>query len=145
METLKFSTTIDAPREKVWSTLWDDATYREWTKAFSPSSYAETDWKKGSKVLFLDGDRSGMVSRIADNVPNEYMSFEHLGEVRNGVEDLTSDKVKAWAGAMENYTLKDVDGKTELYIECDIAEEYGDMFRDMWPKALDNLKKIAEQ
>jgi hypothetical protein len=29
------------------------------------------------------------------------MSFEHLGEVKDGVEDTESEKVKAWAGDMK--------------------------------------------
>src|SRR5215216_1793804 len=106
MEKKRFKIAISAPKEKVWKLLWNDAGYRQWTSVFSEGSMAETDWEKGSKVLFLDGKGSGMVSRIADKVPNEYMSFEHLGIVENGVEDIKSEKVKEWAGAMENYTLK---------------------------------------
>lgn len=145
MEKLHFETLIDAPREKVWSVLLDDATYREWTSAFMEGSYAVTDWQKGSKVLFLDGNGMGMVSRIEENIPNEFISIEHLGEVKDGVEDTTSEKVKQWAGAHENYTLKAVDGKTNLLIDCDMADEYIDMFKDMWPKALAKVKEIAER
>ena len=55
MKKLNFTTKIDAPKEKVWNTLWNDATYRAWTSAFAEGSFAETDnWKEGSKVLFLD-------------------------------------------------------------------------------------------
>lgn len=145
MEKLHFKTTINATPEKVWKVLWDDATYRQWTKAFSETSHAVTDWKQGSKVLFLDGNGQGVVSRIAELRPNEYMSFEHLGEVSNGVEDTTSDRVKGWAGARENYTLKKVDDKTELHIDMDINDEFKEMFESMWPKALTNLKELSEQ
>jgi hypothetical protein len=108
------------------------------------TSYADTDWKEGSKVLFLDGEGSGMVSKIEANKPNEFMSFKHLGEVKNGVEDTESDKVKSWAGAFENYTLKEVDGITELIVELDMNEEYKDMFMQMFPKALEQLKILSE-
>lgn len=144
MEKINFKTVINAAPEKIWKVLWDDTTYRKWTSAFSEGSYAETDWKKGSKVLFLDGQGQGMVSRIAENRPNEYMSIEHLGEVKNGVEDTSSDRVKEWAGAHENYTLKKVNGKTELSIDMDITEAFKEMFSQMWPKALDNVKKLSE-
>ena len=144
MEKINFKTVINAAPEKIWKVLWDDTTYRKWTSAFSEGSYAETDWKEGSKVLFLDGKGQGMVSRIAENRPNEYMSIEHLGEVKDGVEDTSSDRVKAWAGAHENYTLKKVNGKTELSIDMDITEEFKEMFSQMWPKALDNVKKLSE-
>jgi hypothetical protein len=144
MEKLHFTQTINAPKEKVWSTLWDDATYQKWTSAFSPSSYAESDWQEGSKILFLDGAGSGMVSRIEVNRPNELMSFQHLGVVKDGVEDTESDAVKIWAGAYENYTLKEVDGKTELQVELDINEEYKDMMAQMFPKALEQVKLLSE-
>ena len=106
MEKLHYDIAINATPEKVWKVLWTDQTYREWTSAFSEGSHAKTDWKEGSKVLFLDGTGQGMVSKIAANRPNEFMSFEHLGEIRDGNEDTTSEKVKEWAGAHENYTLK---------------------------------------
>ena len=62
----EFKVSINAPREKVWEVLWNDATYPAWTSAFSEGSHAVTDWKKGSKILFLDGKGSGMVSTIAE-------------------------------------------------------------------------------
>ncbi|HEV7781935.1 MAG TPA: SRPBCC domain-containing protein, partial [Chitinophagaceae bacterium] len=136
MEKLKFSATINAPKEKVWKTLWDDASYREWTSAFMEGSYAETDnWKEGSKVLFLSPGGNGMVSRVAANRENEFMSFEHLGEVKGGVEDTTSDAVKQWSGSHENYTLKDNNGKTDILVEMDIMSEgeFKDYFVKTWP------------
>jgi uncharacterized protein YndB with AHSA1/START domain len=146
MQKINFSTTINAPKEKVWQTLWDDSSYRKWTSAFSEGSYAETDnWKEGTEVKFLDPNGCGMVSRIATNRENEFMSFEHLGEVKDGVIDKDSDKVKQWAGAKENYTLKEASGVTILDIEMDTAEEYKDMFSQMWPKALLNIKELSEQ
>jgi hypothetical protein len=145
MQKLQFKTVINAPREKVWNILWDDKTYREWTSVFSEGSSAQTDWQKGSKVLFTDGKGSGMVARIAENVPNEFMGIEHLGMVENGVEDTTSDKVKGWSGAREDYTLKAVDGKTELTVDMDINDEYKDMFSEMWPKAMESIRSIAER
>src|SRR5215218_277240 len=113
VEKINFKTSILAPKEVVWQVLWDDASYREWTSAFSEGSYAETDnWKQGTEVKFLSPSGGGMVSRVAVNRPNEYMSFEHLGEIKNGVEDRTSDKVKQWVGAKENYTLTENNGIT---------------------------------
>ena len=125
MQKIILSTTINAPKEKVWEVLWDLDAYRAWTKAFSESSTVQTDnWKEGSKLLFHDGNGSGMVSEVAANRPNEYMSFRHLGMVKNGIEDTTSDEVKIWAGSMENYTLKGENGSTELIIDMDINDEY---------------------
>jgi uncharacterized protein YndB with AHSA1/START domain len=144
MEKLNFSIDINAPKEKVWKTLWEDASYRQWTGVFSEGSHAETDWKEGSKVLFLDEKGSGMVSMIEKIRPNEFISFQHLDEVKNRVEDTKSDKVKGWAGAHENYTLKEVKGKTELLVDMDMNEEFKDMFMKMFPKALQKVKELSE-
>ncbi|HVF97326.1 MAG TPA: hypothetical protein VM871_08405 [Flavisolibacter sp.] len=146
MQKMSFKTSIQAPKTKVWEALWDDASYRQWTTAFCDGSYAVTDnWKEGSEVKFLDPAGSGMISRVVENRPGEFMSFEHLGEIKAGVEDRTSEKVKTWAGARENYTLKDNNGATDLVVEMDMADEYVEMFTKMWPPALENVKSLAEK
>jgi hypothetical protein len=83
---------------------------------FAEGSYAQTDnWKEGSKVLFLGpGGDGGMVSKVATNKKNEFMSFEHLGVVKDGIEDTESDSAKGWAGARENYRLTDNNGKNKI-------------------------------
>ncbi len=151
MAKLQFVTKINAPKEKVWHTMLDDATYREWTAAFCEGSYYKGSWNVGSKILFLgpqkDGVDEGMVSRIESNRPYEFISIEHLGEMHNGVEDTTSEKVKKWAGAHENYTFNEKDGVTTVVVDLDmnLDEVYTDMFKDMWPKALLTLKALAEK
>lgn len=145
LERKEYKISINAPREKVWNILWDDKTYREWTAAFHPDSYAVSNWNEGDKILFLGGEGNGMVSRIAEKRPNEYMSFEHLGEMKDGVEDTTSERVKQWAGSHENYTLTDNNGNTDLIIDIDLSGEFVEMFNEMWPKALAKVKEIAER
>ena len=145
MEKKQFKIEIAAPKEKVWKVLWGDTTYPAWTSAFAEGSRAETNWEEGSKVLFLDGKGQGMVSTIAKKIPNEFMSFKHLGTVKDGVEDFESEQTKEWSGALENYLLKTVNGKTELVVDMDIAEEYKDYFMNTWPKALDKVKELAEK
>ena len=149
MQKLHFSITINAPKEKVWHAMLDDKPYREWTTAFNPGSYYKGDWSKGSKILFLGpdpktGEEGGMVSRIAENKPYEYISIEHLGIVHNGIEDTTSEEAKKWAPAFENYTFKEKDGKTEVIVDMDIDEKEAEMFNKVWPEALKKLKEIAE-
>ena len=145
MEKINFSTNINAPKEKVWEILWNLDSYKAWTSAFHEGSYAETDnWKEGSKVLFLGPGRSGMVSMVAVNKPNEYMSFQHLGEVKDGIEDTTSEAVKVWTGSTENYRLKGENGTTTLSIDMDITPEFKEMFEKMWPNALEKVKALAE-
>ena len=148
MQKLKFSIVINAPKEKVWDTMLEDKTYRQWTEAFAPGSYYKGDWNQGSKMLFLgpgENGLMGMVSRIKENKKYEYISIEHLGFVQDGKEDTESEGAKSMAGALENYTFNENDGKTEVIVDMDSNEEYADMFKDMWPKALQKLKELAEQ
>lgn len=150
MKTQHYNIFINAPREKVWDTMLDDPTYREWTKPFNPGSYYQGSWDEGSKMLFLGidengGDIGGMVARIKERRPHEFLSIEHLGMIENGVEDTTSERVKAWAPAYENYTFTDKDGGTEVAIDIDVEDAYAEMFQEMWPKALQVLKELAEK
>lgn len=143
----QFKITIAAPKEVVWDALWEDSSYREWTSAFSEGSHAITDWKKGSKVHFLDGNNQGMFSRIADRRDNEFMSIQHLGLVKDGKEIVDTEKSKEWEG-YENYTLTTVNGKTELVVDLSYGSEAAEtvkMFEEIFPKALAKLREIAER
>lgn len=149
MQKLHFSVVINAPREKVWHAMLDDKPYRQWTKAFGEGGYYKGSWEKGSKILFLGldpktGKEAGMVSRIAENKPYEFISIEHLGIVQNGVEDTTSAEAKKWVPAFENYTFKEKEGGTEVLVEMDSEESMAEEFSKMWPEALERLKTLAE-
>lgn len=145
MERKEFIANIDAPREEVWELLWSDETYPKWTAEFSEGSRAESDWKEGSKIYFLNAEGAGMVALIDKRRDPEIMNFKHIGMIdKNGNEDLESEKVKAWAGAMENYRLEETNGKTRLRVTMDMEDEYKDYFLKTWPKALAKLKDLAE-
>jgi hypothetical protein len=150
MQTLHFSTHIKASPEKVWKTMLDNATYRIWTAPFHEGSYFKGDWSEGSKILFLgpgeNGEaEGGMVSMIETNRPYEFISIKHLGMIKNGIEDTTSEEAKKWTPAHENYTFTEKDGGTDLSIDMDSNEEYKEMFEGVWPKALAKLKELAEK
>lgn len=150
MRKVRFSIDIHAPKKKVWDVMLGDATYREWTKPFHSGSYYKGDWSEGSKILFLGpgsegGGEEGMVSRIAENRPHEFISIEHLGTVRNGVEDTQSEQAKKWAHLHENYTFTETERGTRVDVDMDVIEQYESMFGDMWPKALQALKTVAER
>lgn len=150
MQKIHFSIEINAPREKVWHAMIDDKPYREWTAPFNPGSYFDGDWSKGSKILFLGpnpktGELGGMVSRIAENKLYEFISIEHLGIIKNGKEDMTSEEATKWTPAFENYTFQEKNGVTTLAIDMDVEDEYKKMFEEMWPNALQKLKEISER
>ncbi len=140
MQKLYFSIDIKAPREKVWKVLWEDATYRDWTSVFAEGSHAKSDWKEGSRIEFLDPNGNGMFAVIDKLVQNEFMSFKHLGEIREGKEQPWDEG----ASGIENYKLKENDEFTTLTVDLDSPEEYGNMFEDIFPKALERVKELAE-
>jgi len=144
MKQLEFSIQISAPKEKVWRTLLEDKTYRQWTSVFNEGSYAVGDWSEGSKVLFLSADGKGLSSMVAKHVQNEFISIQHLGVIANGVEDFNSPETKKWSGALENYSVNENDGITELLVEMDSIEDYEVYFRETWPKALQKVKQLSE-
>lgn len=139
MKKIKYSIKIKAPKEKVWDTLWNDSTYRLWTSVFTNGSHAVSDWNEGSEIRFLNGKGDGMFSIIETKIPNQQMSFKHLGEIKNGVETTVH-----WAGAMENYFLEESNGETELTMEMDMNEEFEKYFSEIFPKAIALVKQISE-
>lgn len=151
MKKLQFKINIEASKEKVWDTMLEDATYREWTSVFSPGSYYKGDWSAGSKILFLGpdprtGEEGGMVSMVSENKPYEFISLKHIGFVQNGIEDTESEMAKTWAdSSFENYTFNEKDGKTELVVDLNVTDELAGEFERMWPDALKKLKEISER
>lgn len=150
MSGLRYSVDISAPKEIVWDVMLADITYRDWTSAFHEGSSYEGSWEKGSSIRFVapdDGKVGGMFSRVVENIPYVYVELEHLGEIRDGVEDTSSESARQWAGARESYRLGEDDGTTTLVVElqgAEISPEFRDMFEQMWPQALQRLKEIAE-
>ena len=141
-----YKTIVDAPRERVWDVLWGKETYPKWTRSFTEGSKVETDWEEGGKVLFLNAENEGLVSRIQQKKEYEKMAFRHEGMIdKNGNEDRESEAIKAWIGAEEIYTLKDKDGKTELSVEMDVGKEQEDFFDNVWPKVFRDIKDLAEK
>ena len=140
MQKLNFTVDIRAPREKIWQVLWDDATYRQWTRVFSEGSYAVTDWRQGSRVQFLDGQGGGMYSIIDEARPNERMAIRHLGDIKDGVEQPEA----AWSGSQEIYNLSSTGEGTRLSVDIDSDEQFAGWFQENFPKALEKVKELAE-
>lgn len=147
MITLRFSETIHASAAHLWNVLWHADTYPQWTLPFCEGSHAITDnFKEGTKVHFLGNTGEGMVSIVEQNLPNAYMGFRHIGMIKDGVEDTTSDMVKEWAGAKETYTLTPQgNDRTLLEVTMDSVEAHSSYFTGTWPKAMEAIKAIAEK
>jgi uncharacterized protein YndB with AHSA1/START domain len=85
-----------------------------------------------------------MYSLIEDCIKYEYMAFKHLGVIKNFKEVPEHEESQKWNGAMETYTLTEVNGKTTLTANMDTDEEYMDFFNQFFPEALGIVKKLAE-
>ncbi len=149
MKKLHYETTIAAPAERVANTMLGQETYNQWTKAFNPTSSYEGSWDKGSKIYFVgvnnEGKREGMVSEIAEHIPNKFLSIRHYGVLDGDKEITEGPQVEAWAGGLEDYTFEEQDGVTKLSIDVDTNEDHIDYFNKTWPEALANLKQLSEQ
>jgi hypothetical protein len=144
MKKLVFTTEIAATREKIWDTLWEDATYRQWTRVFSPTSSAESDWNEGSKIIFHDGNGNGMFSVIETKKEPFEMVFRHLGSIKNDVEEPFPEG-SGWTDSLEKYTLGGEDGAVLLTAEVESPSEYEEFFAKTFPEALAIIKELAEK
>jgi hypothetical protein len=85
-----------------------------------------------------------MVSTIERIEKPKLLIFKHLGEIRDGVEDVESDSVKAWNGALEGYYLEQKDHKTTLKIEVDADQSFKEMMDEGFRKGLEIIKQLSE-
>lgn len=142
---IRFIATINAPVPTVWRLMLGPESYKRWASAFAEGSYFEGSWEQGSKIKFLSPpSKDGMVAEIAQNRKNEFISIRHLGFISNGVEDTTSESVRAWAPAYENYTFIGVPDGMQLIIELDVFSEWEQYMNEAWPRALALLKELSE-
>ena len=146
MKTIDFRVKIKADPAKVWNALWEDANYREWTRAFTEGSYYKADnLAEGQPIQFLSPEGSGMYSVIDKLEPFKTMAFRHLGEVKNFEEQQPTDETKVWSNAMEVYHLNKTNDGTELVVSLDMVESFMDFMKKTYPVALDKVKEISER
>jgi hypothetical protein len=149
MRRITQSQVINTSVEKVWAQVFEPENFTRWTEVFTKGSYYEGSLEEGSSVRFLakntKGQIDGMVGEIAENKKHKFLSIRHLGWVFNGKDDTTSEEVKSWAPAYENYRFESLEnGQTRLTIEADLSETYYEQFEVLWPKALQKIKELCE-
>lgn len=144
MKTIEKSIRIQASPEKIWEVLTLDRYTKDWYSVFSPGSYALTDWKEGSKVLFLDQSNSGMVGKVKESIPGKSLVVEFMGQILDGKEDLDSAEAQQYKGGHETYRLTEENGSTRLDITSDMDEGMFEMMSARWEKAFERMKALAE-
>ena len=151
MEKIQFKVSINAPVIRTYDFMLgitSKSTYEQWTSLFNPTSSYEGNWGKGTKILFVGvdekGEKGGMVSRIAENIPNRFVSIQHYGLVKADEEITEGPEVEKWANGFENYTFEESDGTTTVTVDLDTTEEFVGFMNEIYPKALAKLKELCE-
>lgn len=152
MKKLQYKVSINASVSKIYDFMLginSKSTYEQWTSLFNPTSTYEGSWDKGSKILFIGvdekGEKGGMVSKIAENIVNRFVSIQHYGLLKADKEITEGPEVEKWANGYENYTFEETNGTTILTVDLDITEDFAEYMNQTYPKALDKLKEICEQ
>ncbi len=146
MQTLQFKININAHTERVWLCLWDEDNYRKWTAPFSEGSHYKTDsFTEGNKIHLLTPSGDGMYSILEKIVDNKFLAFRHLGAIKDFEEQPIDEFTKGWTNAMETYQLNTSDNGTEVVVSVDTIDEYIEHMNKLFPIALNELKRIAEQ
>lgn len=140
MKLLTFNITIEAAPEKVWNILWNEHSYSRWTSVFQQGSRYEGNLEEGSIVRMCDSVSNGMYNPVLINTPYSQMKFKHLGWLYDGVED-----PQDWPNSTESYQLQDLGAETQLTVTVNALEEFLDFFNSNLPKALVQIKVLAEQ
>jgi uncharacterized protein YndB with AHSA1/START domain len=145
MERLEYKIVISATAKKVWETMLQEETYKQWVAKSWPDSFYEGKWAKGEKIRFIGPDGSGTLAELVDVVPYERIFARHIAVLEpGGIEDRTSEAAKGWVGTTEEYRFAERLGKTTLTVYMEIYPAWTKMFDEGWPTALDELKKVTE-
>jgi len=151
MKKLQFTISIHASANKVYDVMLgisNKSTYEQWTAFFNPTSTYEGNWSKGSKMLFVGtdekGEKGGMVSEVADNIPNRFVSVRHYGLLQANVEITDGPEVEKWANGFENYTFEENNGTTKVTVDLDTTEDFVEYMNEAYPNALNKLKEVCE-
>lgn len=152
MKKLQFKISIDAPAIKVYDFMLginSKSTYEQWTFLFNPTSTYEGNWDKGNKILFIGvdekGKKGGMISKIVENIPNQFVSIQHYG-ILDGDKEITEGmEVEKWANGFENYSFYEDNRTTIVTVDLDTIEDFVDYMSQTYPKALGKLKELCEK
>jgi len=140
---MRFSIEIQATKEKVWDTLWQDETFREWASIIDPETYMVGDLKEGNEVQFISAASGyGVTSLVEKLVVGEFLLLRHQADTQDAGQ---RERDKEWTGGEESYTLAEKDGTTTLSVAFGVPPEFEESFKVSYPQALKRVKVLAEQ
>ncbi|MFA6908466.1 MAG: hypothetical protein WC289_01115 [Patescibacteria group bacterium] len=143
MQKQQFSIKIKASREKVWNTLWDDKTMRDWGNIIDEGLYMTGEMKEGNEVQFISSVSGyGVTSLVEKLVQNEFVLFRQMADTQDSGGQ---EQEKEWTGGEESYSLSENDHVTTLTVEIDVPPGQEETFKIRFPKALERVKFLAEK
>lgn len=143
MKQLQFSIDIHSTKEKVWDTLWQDETFRQWAGIIDPGTYIKGVLKEGNEIQFISSENGyGVTSLVEKLVPNEFVLFRHMADTKDSGKQ---EREKDWTGGTESHSLVEKDGITTLTVKFDVPTEMEELFNIRFPKALARVKLLSEK
>jgi hypothetical protein len=145
MKKLVFKTDIHASKEKVWKTMLNPDTYREWVTVSWSGSYYQDSWKQGSNLKFISPAGGGTMANLVECKLYDFILANHIAVLNRDLsEDRTSDMAKGWVGSTESYAFSEHNNITTFVVEINTNPSWERMFSDGWPAALYKLKELCE-
>ncbi len=143
MREIQYTIDINASKERVWTTLWEDITFRDWASIIDEGTYMKGVMKEGNEIQFISSVNGyGVTSLIEKLSPNEYALFRHIADTK---ESGQLEREKEWTGGTESYALTEKNGVTILIFKTDVPQEIEEILNIRFPKALERLKTLAEK
>lgn len=140
---MQFEIIIRAPRNKVWDTLWQGATFRQWAGLIDPGTYMVGELVKGKEIQFISAENGyGVTSLVEKVTANEFLLLKHSADTQDTGE---RERAREWTGGKETYSLTEENGSTTLTVIVDVPLEMEEYFKDAYPKAFQKVKELAEK
>lgn len=143
MKEIQFSIEINANKERVWATLWEDTTFRDWANLIDEGMYMKGVMKEGHEIQFISSINGyGVTSLIEKLTPNEFVLLKHEADTKDsGLQE----REKEWTGGTESYSLTEKNGITTLIVKTDVPQEQEEAFHSIFTRALERIKTLAEK
>lgn len=143
MPQLQFTTKIKATKQKVWETLWNDKTFRDWASIIDEGTYMEGEIIEGQTVRFISSVSGyGVTSLVEKLVSYEFVLLKHMADTKDNGKNT---REKEWTGGTESYSLIEQDGFTTLTIKTEVPKELEKIFLESMPKALEMIRELGEE
>lgn len=142
MKEMEFLVEINATKQKVWDTLWQDATFRQWAGIIDPGTYMVGDLQEGNEVQYISANGFGVTSLVEKVVVGEFLLLKHRADTQDQGKQ---EREKEWTGGQECYALDEKDGTTTLTVAFDVPPELEGYFASNFPIALKRVKVLAER